>query len=437
LLQGRPLALYEQHLTRIWEVTFKVCDDIKGSVRIAAMVLARTLTAILIRSLESGDGSSQAANAMLKQVLPFLLGPSGLESGAQDVQAFSLMTIIDIIKKSGEKLIRPFLADLIGRLLALLTSIEPGAVNYVYLNADKYGITEQEIDDARLSSVKMSPMMEAIERCLDMLDESSMAELEVSLSNAAKTVIGLPSKVGVSRVLVSLSTRHKSLFQPYAGGFLRLLRKQVLDRNDTISTSAAAACGYLSRLVSDKEILLVVDHARKLYFESEDDRHRTVAGELMLAIAKYATDRFVSLSSSCLPFAYLALHDTYEPASELFKAAWDENVGGSRAVLLYLREIVDLAVCYLDSHRWAIKHTAAFTVADAVKAGGNELSMSDSQTLWPALEKAIGGKTWDGKEKVLEAFVTFWKRSPLVRTSTDIREKMQVCKRQKLCEMIF
>jgi proteasome component ECM29 len=50
---------------------------------------------------------------------------------------------------------------------------------------------------------------------------------------------------------------------------------------------------------------------------------------------------------------------------------------------------------------------------------GNELSHSNAEKVWPALERAIGGKTWDGKEKVLEAFVLFakngsglWKKRP-------------------------
>ena len=424
LLQSKPLQMYENHLTRIWELTFKVCDDIKGSVRLAAMTLARTLTTTLVHNLEAGTTSPNGAKGILEQVLPFLLGPSGLESAAQEVQSFSLVTIMDIVKKANAKVLRPFIADLIGRLLSMLTSIEPGVINYVYLNAEKYGVTEQEIDNARLSSVKMSPMMEAIERCLDMLDESVMPSLEAILTNANKTVIGLPSRVGLCRVMVSLATRHRALFQSYAGNFLKSLRRQVMDRNDTISTSAAVACGYLCRLAPDHDILAVVDHAKKTYFESEDDRHRTIAAEILLAIAKHATDRFAALSSDCLPFAYFGLHDINKASKDLFRAAWEENAGGSRAVLLYLHEIIALSMKHLDSPRWAIKFAASYTIADTVKTG-TEIAGNDAAIIWPALDKAMSGKTWDGKEKVLEAFALFWKRSPLARSDPDIRRAME------------
>lgn len=426
LIQGRPLKMYEQHLTRIWELTFKVCDDIKATVRLAAMQLARVLTGILVRSLEAGEESAANAHAMLQQVLPFLLSPSGLEASAKDVQAFSLITLMDIIEKASSKMMRPYLADLVGHLLALLSAMEPEAVNYISLNVDKYGVTEQQLDDARLDSVKLSPMMEAIERCLDMIDETSMKALNASLSNAIRTVIGLPSKVGVSRVLVTLATRHRFLFQPYADGFLRLIRKQVVDRNDTISTTAAATCGYLSRIANQSEILKLVGYSKTLYFESEDDRHRTVAGEILLSIGKYATDRFASLANICLPFAFFGSHDDHEPAKELFKSAWEDNVGGSRAVLLYLREIIDLSVRHLGSPRWSIKHTAALTIADTVKPAGSEISMAHSEVMWPAIEKAIDGKTWEGKERVLDAFIIFAKASCLPEISTQVKDQMHV-----------
>ena len=426
LIQGRPLSAYESQLTRIWELTFKVCDDIKPSVTIAAMQLAHVLTGILIRSLEAGEQSASKSQGMLQQVLPFLLGPSGLEARASEVQLFSVVTIMDIIKKGKSSIMAPFLPDMICRLLALLSSIEPGEVNTLHLNAERYGLTQQAIDDARLTSVKLSPMMEAIERCLDMLDDRSMKELHIGLLNAVKTVIGLPSKVGASRVLVTLATRHRLLFRPYASEYLKILRRQVLDRNDTISTTAATSCGYLARLVTDQEILKMVDYAKKLYFESEEERHRTVAGEIALGLAKYATDRFNSLASACLPFAFFGSHDSYEPAQELFKAAWDDNVGGSRAVLLYLREIIHLSTEHLESPRWSIKHTAAFTIADTVKATGDELSPVNSDIVWPALQKSLEGKTWKGKEKVLEAFVHFVKVIPWKKQSPDVQTQTKV-----------
>lgn len=371
------------------------------------MTLARVLVDILTRGLEAGDSSNRSAGAMLKNVLPFLLSPSGLESPAQDVQAFSLSALLQIIKKSSKASLRPFVPDLVCRLILLLSSLEPEGIEYIRLRAEQYGVTGQQIDDARLSGVRGSPMLEAIERCLDFLDETSMQELRAPLGDAITTGLGLPSRVGGSRVLVSLSTRHNFLFKQHANHFLKVARKQVLDRNDTISASYSTACGYLARLASDEEILRLVEYCRKLYFNSDDERHRLIAGEIVLATSKYATDRFNALAAEILPFVFFAKHDSYERAMAVFQNTWNETVGGSRTVLLYVKEIIQLALQHLSSPRWALKHTAALTIAEVINAAGDEISDATAQVIWPGIERAVDGKTWEGKEKPLQAFVKF------------------------------
>lgn len=358
LVQGRSLEKYEGYLEQIWTQCFKVLDDIKESVRAAAASLARTLTGVLTRALEADHSSTKNASAMLKHVLPFLLSPSGMESSAKEVQAFSVHTLLEIIKKANGATLRPFIPELIERLIGLLSSLEPEAVNYIHLNASKYNLTEQKIDDMRLSSVRSSPLMEAIERCLDLLDEDAMKALWPKLESAMKSAVGLPSKVGASRVLVSLSTRRMVLFKTYADDALKLIEKLVVDRNETVASSYAIAAGYVARGASDKQIVRLVAFTKKLYFESEGDREGTVprrsitSGEILHAFAKYASDRFSEFATSTMPFVFVGKHDSHEQVKEQFQETWNEAVGGSRAVLLYLNEILELCVAHLESPQW-------------------------------------------------------------------------------------
>ena len=413
LIQGRNIEKYEKYIEDIWDKCFKVLDDIKETVREAAGALARVLTGILTRSLEAGDASLKTANAMLSRVLPFLFSSSGLESRAEEVQLFAVHTLLQIVKKSNARTLNPHVPELVERLLGLLSSLEPEAVNYIHLNASKYNLTEQKIDNMRLQSVRSSPLTESIERCLDLADAATMKELASRIQIAMKNAVGLPSKVGCSRILVTLSTRHNFLFKPYADSYLGLVQKYVHDRNDTVSSSYAAAAGYIARLASDKQLLSTIAFCRELYFGSEDDKSRLTAGDIILSISKNASDRFTALSSELLPFIFLAKHDTHEVVRRLFEDTWSDNVAGPRAVLLYLKEIVELASKYLDSQKWVLKHTAAKTVAEAVVSittGSEPIAKSNADILWPAIDKAMAGKTWDGKEVVLEAFIRFVER---------------------------
>lgn len=412
LVQGRQQEKIAPYLDQIWTLTFKVLDDIKESVRAAAASLSRTLTTILLRTLEASQGDSENAKKMLKSVLAFLMSPSGLESGAEEVQAFSLDTLLQIVKKSKESLLRPFIAQLLERLLSLLTFLEPQAVNYIHLNAAKYNLSEKDIDNARLSSIRASPLMEAIETCIDMLDEKTMAESVSKIVSVMKTAVGMPSKVGCSRVLVSLSTRRMALFTPHANTALSALERHVLDRNDTVCSSYAAALGYVARCATDQRIIKTSDFVRKLYFEDEEERRRLISGEIVSAIAKQATDRFKSLATAFLPLVFIARNDLDDKVKKVYKEIWEDAVGGPRAASLYLDEIVQLCSQHLDSKRWTLKHTAALAIADCVQsiqASKGEIGASEGQRLWPALKTAMADKSWAGKEKVLDGYVCFVK----------------------------
>jgi proteasome component ECM29 len=75
----------------MWSLAFKVLDDVKESVRIAAMKLCTTLTKAMANAVNVDGGASQKeARIVLESLMPFLLGTYGIEAKAKEVQAFSL-----------------------------------------------------------------------------------------------------------------------------------------------------------------------------------------------------------------------------------------------------------------------------------------------------------------------------------------------------------
>ncbi|KAI9731286.1 MAG: proteasome component M29 [Claussenomyces sp. TS43310] len=424
LVQGRQFEKYEKYLGQIWDMAFKVLDDIKGSVRKAAESLCQVMAGILVRQLEQGT-SSKNAQAGLQQVMPFLFSTRGLESSSTDVQKFAYSTVLKLVKSGGKALL-PFIPTLVEQILGLLSTLEPDFINYIHMNAAKYDTTEEKIDEARSTMVSHSPMMEAVERCLDLLDDATMKSLVPCLQNIIKTAVGMPSKIGCSGVLVSLSTRHSFVFRPHADIFLKAIETAVLDRNSTVSAAYARAAGYLARLVSDVQIVQLATYSKSLYFGAEDETRRQISADIVYAMSKFATDRFNALASEILPFVFLAKHDFDGHVKDQFGKTWDENVGGSRAVLLYLKEIIVISAERIESPKWAIKHTAALTIADVVTSCGTSISLANAQTIWPALEKALALKTFDGKDRLLEGFVTFTKAGKVLwESSPEIAVQMK------------
>jgi proteasome component ECM29 len=89
LLGGRRVLQYKSRLHDIWAIAFKVLDDVKESVRVAAMRLCKVLTAGMVRTLE-GDAGTKNNTEILSMLMEFLMGRQGLEAEAKEVQLFAL-----------------------------------------------------------------------------------------------------------------------------------------------------------------------------------------------------------------------------------------------------------------------------------------------------------------------------------------------------------
>ncbi|KAK6376398.1 proteasome component M29 [Exophiala oligosperma] len=451
LVQGRDVDMFEKHLDEIWKVAFKVLDDVKETVRVAAIKLCRTLTSMLIRNLETGDGNTKRSATMLSHAMPFLI--QQMEGGAgQDVQQYAIATLLEIVKKSPPKALRSYAPQILETLIVSLSSLEHESINYLHLNADKYGLTTEKLDKMRVSSINASPVTEAIEQCLESItmqtespdggaeamegvvstskpnaNQSSIDDAMQRLLGAYRAAIGLPSKVGLSRVMITLVVRHPTAFRPYVDRFVQVTRKHVLDRNATISVAFSTSLGYLMRLASDKEIQATSEYAQKLYFESQELVHRSVAGEIVQAISKASNDVFMKSASRFLPFAFIGRQDTDKEVKERFDVPWKDNVGGSRSINLYLTEIVSLVSSHIKSTLWPIKHACCFAVADMVSSmdSSEKYSESTARLIWKVVQEALDGKTWAGKEEIIKAYPKFVEQARSIWSDNGVSQQMR------------
>ncbi|PKS06331.1 hypothetical protein jhhlp_007079 [Lomentospora prolificans] len=409
LVQGRPFPKYEKYYTEIWKVALKLMDDVKGSVRAAALKLCIGLSNGLLRLLEESTGGS-SVQAMLKEVIPFLLSSQGVDNSVEDVKLFSTLTLINIAKKGGRNL-RPFMSEMIPQLLGLLSTIEPEQIGFYYQRVGEGG--RELIDKRRAAMVSQSPISEAIENCLRFVDDETLTELAPTLEATIKSALGMPTKIGCSRMLITLFSTHANAMRPLAARFLQLMEKQTLDANDEVSKSYARAAAYIIRAAPADAKEKFCTKCLDLYFSAEDERRRQKVADVTVALAKSAPDQFTSMASLLLPFAYFASNDVDQYTRTAFAVAWDQHAGGSRTVAWHLPEIVALVTRGLDAPRWSLQHTACFTIATAIEAlaGSTEATGQISETnikvVWPVFDRALALKTFDGKERLLKAFPPF------------------------------
>ncbi|CAK7219870.1 proteasome component M29 [Sporothrix curviconia] len=420
LVQGRPFVQYEKYYRDIWTKALKVLDDVKGSVREAALRLCITLSNTLVRQLEEGDsgggksGPSKSATAMMNEALPFLLSDKGIESGVEDVKVFSTVTVLKIAKHGGTAL-RPYISGMVPHLLGLLSTIEPQAFNYYYVRS---GDDDREkLDKMRSAMVSQSPISEAIENSLRSVDADVLKDLVPGLETAIKTAVGMPTKIGCGRVIQTLATRHALDFAPYAPRFLQILQKQLLDGNDEVSQSYAKTAAYVLRPAPDAAREKFTAHLIDLYFTSEDESRRQKVADAVLAIAKISPDHFGALEARLLPFAYLARHESDEYVHKAADEVWSKHAGSSLSVARYVPEIATLVQRALDTAQWALKHAGARTSAAAVGSVlaadvTGQVNLNSLKLLWPLYQSSLALKTFDGKEKLLEVLPDVFSKAP-------------------------
>lgn len=413
LLQGRPFDQYEFHYKNIWAAALKVLDDVKASVRAAALNLCVSLSNTLVRQLEEST-SSASTRAMMNEALPFLLSDKGIESTTEDVKVFATITIIKMAK-SGGKTLQPYIATMVTHLLGLLSTIEPEQINYYYNRAGEG--SRDKIDKLRSQMVSRSPLSEAIENLLPHVDARVMAQLGPKLQDVIKSAIGMPTKIGCGRVLGTLATRHGEILRPDSAKFLQLLKTQTLDRNDEVSSGYARAAAYVFRIAPEEAQKRFLDQVIDLYFNSENDTRRQKVADVVLALSKISPDHFSLWDGSLLPFAFVGKHDTDDYVHKAFEEVWSKHAGSSLTVMRWTDEIIPLVDRSLNTAQWALRHGGALASASLASAvvGANTLNGSVTASnltgAWRVLEQSLTLKTFLGKEKLLDALVAFVKHS--------------------------
>jgi proteasome component ECM29 len=334
------------------------------------------------------------------------------------------------IAKHGGKALKPFIPDMIPQLLGLLSTIEPQQINYAYQRAGLE--SRDQIDKIRSQMVNQSPISEAIENCLRFIDSEVMTAFAPRFEATIKNAIGMPTKIGCSRVITTLATRHSNDIQPVASKLLQILEKQTMDKNDEVSQAYARAAAYMIRAAPDPAKVRFCERFINMYFQADDENRRQKVADVIVSLAKMSPDHFTAQETDLLPFAYLGSHDTDEYTGKVFQEVWNQHAGSSRTVTRYVREIVGLVERCLDTAQWALRHTGAFTVAAmaADVASASEatgvIDEANLRTIWPVFDKTLALKTFPGKEKLLDSYPRFVERGePLWKGDSAISAQME------------
>ncbi|CAI9736898.1 adapter and scaffold ECM29-like [Octopus vulgaris] len=406
LLQGRQLNSIIEKLPLLWEVCLQVRDDIKESVRTAAHQACKTLSRESIKNCDLNN--SKIGEQAISLVLPCLL-KNCLQSRVEEVQTIGLRTILKISKNAG-KLIKPHIPVLTIALLEAVSGLEPQVMNYLAVKAEAGSQgTQEKLDMARIAASKMSPMMETVNSCVQYVDASVLPELIPRLIELIKSGIGVGTKAGCASFITSLATHCPHDLTPYAGKLMNSMLTGLSDRNVSVRKSYASAVGYLVKVAKDSSTEKLMLKLKTWYME-KDESAQTACGATLYAISQRSPDILKRHAALVMPFVFFAMHEPKNTTkdSDSSLSIWDEiwfeiAPGTEPGIRLYLQEITEILCLSLESQQWNTKGQAARAIGTVATKLGPKLTSPSGDILLKALLTGLSGRTWKGKENLLEA----------------------------------
>ncbi|EMR10953.1 hypothetical protein PNEG_01098 [Pneumocystis murina B123] len=399
-LRTQTVENIEFYLEDIIIMSFRAVDDIKETVRLAASVLCRYITSFIIKNIDYRNNKKSNQSIILEKSIPILL--KSVISDIQEVKGYALDTLIKICDTAKLSL-KPFIPELIDNLLNFLTELEPQVMNYLELNTERFDITQEQLNDARVSLLRTSPILNAIESCIDQFDEEIARKTIPLLLNITQKAVGLPTKLACSKVIISIILRKNDCVSLYAKDVFRVFQECLFDRNHTVRISFSISLGYIARIALIEDLILLDSNLKKIYFEEKDEKKLITVASVYKHISIYANEKFVSLFYLFLPIVFLGKHDQFESVSFQFNEIWNENAGGSGFIALYLNKILNFIFLGLENNHWRLKMISAIALIEVIKFSKMDEYLDK---LIPILMDILEGKLWDGKEVVLDAFIT-------------------------------
>ncbi|KAJ2029506.1 proteasome component M29 [Coemansia sp. S610] len=422
-VRGAKPELVVPFLERMWQMSFRALDDIKGSVRDSGLKTCQALANATVAWCTPRDTREAArdaqALAVLGVVVPFLVD-SGVVSDAEDVRGFSLGLLLKLCRSSGSYLSAsvPAIAE---RLLESLSNMESQAANYLTFHAESHDITVDQLEAARLGAVKASPIMQGIELVLEQLTPESMAALVPRLQTIVRRGLGLPTRAGCARAIVFLCVKRADLVRPHAAALVKAISGSLTESSALQRQAWAAAIGFMAPMLSPAMFRNLLKHLEKTYVDRYDEDLRGVCGLVFEQLAVRCPERLREDdgAKAAASFAMVGCWDPNESTRESFRCAWREFTLGSGSTLIesHVEELLALPLAFLADDSWPRRVQSAAAIADLARvleraaraqAGGDKaaaaLAVLADRAL-PELVRAAQGRVWPGKAQVLECLV--------------------------------
>jgi proteasome component ECM29 len=193
---------------------------------------------------------------------------------------------------------------------------------------------------------------------------------------------------------------------PLAGKYLNASLAAISDRNVTVRKYFASAIGHLIGIAKEQTVTSLFKKLTTLYFEEQSNKSRAIALTLN-AINKKHSDIIKDFAPVILPVIFFAKHEVINEDNkstvEMFQELWSDIGFPDTLFHAHLNVVVQMLENSLNSQSWILKAQAGNALKTIGQRLDSRLTDEERKRLIDLVLNAIAGRTFDGKEKLVEA----------------------------------
>ncbi|KAK5644780.1 hypothetical protein RI129_006080 [Pyrocoelia pectoralis] len=393
-------------LEELWTKLFRVMDDHHEATRTVAIKAGKLLSKLCVRGSDASQG--KAGVKMVETILPILLNE--ITNPVSEVRLLCLQTLSELVKAAADQL-KPFLAQLIPALLQATGELESQKLSHFSTMLGGQSDAQEAVDSARANFAKSHFTMDTVSKCLQYADASILEELTPKITELMKSSVTFGTRIVCLHFIALLIVQMKQDLRPYSAALLSILLHSLTDRNAAIRKQCATTIGQLVSVCETSTLQKLFQKLKQWYFDREDDSRRSACAQTIQAISNYNQEILKQYSSLVLPWVFFAMHEEKTPENEntiaLWNEIWSENSPGTEyGIRQNLKLISDVLKTTLESQSWNMKAQAATAISTVAVKLGTSLEAKERNALIQILLNGLNGRTWNGKEKLLNALAS-------------------------------
>lgn len=198
--------------------------------------------------------------------------------------------------------------------------------------------------------------------------------------------------------------RFNTEMTPLASKYLSVCFYGLKDRNTIVRKYCASAIGHLIGVAKEQSIIRLFAKLTEFYFENQSNKGVPYA---IQTINKRHQDILKDYPSHILPLIFFAMHEEIDEENrsivELWKELWIEVSPGDAGIRMNLDSIIPMLEKSLEDQSWLIKAQSANAITTIASRLGTNLGQVERERLISCLLANISGRTFQGKERLLQA----------------------------------